>query len=166
MTTTVYFAHGRESGPWGYKITALAEVARRRGFAVESPDYRFTYDGDERARYLLSLNPPRGKALVLVGSSLGGYVATAASRKLNPVGLFLIAPALFMLGYRLDTPPQSELVEVVHGWADAVIPVEQSWRFAQQQRARLHILDSNHTLNAQLPLLEQLFGIFLDELPL
>ncbi|EAR22408.1 alpha/beta fold hydrolase [Nitrococcus mobilis] len=166
MSTSVYFAHGKESGPWGYKITALAELARRRGLAVESPDFRFTYDADERVRYLLSLNPPRGNALVLVGSSMGGYVTSVASRTLNPRGLFLIAPALLMPGYQVDTPPCASLVEIVHGWADEVIPVEHSWRFAQQHRVRLHVLDGNHTLNVHLPRLERLFENFLDELQL
>ncbi|MCO6439658.1 MAG: alpha/beta hydrolase [Nitrococcus mobilis] len=166
MSTSVYFAHGKESGPWGYKVTALAERARRRGLAVESPDFRFTYNADERVRYLLSLNPPMGNTLVLVGSSMGGYVTTVASRTLNPLGLFLIAPALLMPGYQVDTPPRANLVEIVHGWADDVIPIEHSWRFAQQHRARLHVLDGDHTLNAHLPLLERLFETFLDELQL
>lgn len=164
MSPTVYFAHGKESGPWGYKVTALAEMARRRGLAVASPDYRFTIDADERVRYLLSLDPPQGKALVLVGSSMGGYVAATASHTLNPVGLFLIAPALFMLGYPPEAPPRAELAEVVHGWADDVIPVEHSWRFTQQHRLRLHVLDGDHTLNAQLPTLERLFEHFLGAL--
>ncbi|MDN5869498.1 MAG: alpha/beta hydrolase [Nitrococcus sp.] len=164
MKPTVYFAHGKESGPWGYKITTLAEVARRRGFPVESPDFRFTYDPNERVRHLLSLEPPRGRALVLVGSSMGGYVATAASYTLNPAGLFLIAPALLMPGYQLDTPPRADLVEVIHGWADEIIPVEHSWRYTQMHRCRLHVLDGDHTLNAWLPLIERLFDAFLGEL--
>lgn len=166
MNTTIYFAHGKESGPWGHKITALAAIAHRRGLAVESPDYRFTYDADERVRHLLSLQPPRGRELVLVGSSMGGYVATLASRELRPAGLFLIAPALYMPGYEQEIPPAAERVEVVHGWNDKVIPVEHSYRFAQTYRARLHLLDSGHTLNDQLPLLETLFKFFLSDLQL
>ena len=37
---TVCFNHGKESGPWGSKITALAEVAKGNGFAVKSLDYQ------------------------------------------------------------------------------------------------------------------------------
>jgi len=36
----VYFAHGKESGPWGIKITALAQVARELGLAVGVPTTR------------------------------------------------------------------------------------------------------------------------------
>lgn len=164
--TSVYFAHGRDSGPWGHKITALARRARRRGLNVETPDFRFSNDADARVRHLLSLDPPTGEALVLVGSSMGGYVVTAASGTLHPRGLFLIAPALGMPGRPADPSPRAGLVEVVHGWSDAVISVEHSWRFARQHHARLHVLDGEHTLNAQLPLIERLFEAFLDELRL
>ena len=35
----VLFAHGKESGPWGSKIQALAEIAKYYDYRVESPDY-------------------------------------------------------------------------------------------------------------------------------
>lgn len=91
----VYFSHGMESGPFGSKIMALAKVAEKLGFEVESPDYRSTMDADERVKMLLDLNPKANKNLVLVGSSMGGYVATVASKELKPQGLFLMAPAFY-----------------------------------------------------------------------
>src|SRR5256885_5200929 len=36
----VVFSHGQESGPWGRKISALAEVARTEGYTAHSVDYR------------------------------------------------------------------------------------------------------------------------------
>ena len=51
---TVYFNHGKESGPWGSKITKLADVARERGFAVESIDYRDLPDAGPRTARLLT----------------------------------------------------------------------------------------------------------------
>ena len=39
----VVFSHGQDSGPWGTKITALAETARAEGYEVESVDYRGGY---------------------------------------------------------------------------------------------------------------------------
>lgn len=36
----VVFSHGKESGPWGSKIQALAKVAERLGGDVISVDYR------------------------------------------------------------------------------------------------------------------------------
>ena len=35
----IYFAHGKESGPWGSKIKRLAGIAEDLGCAVESIDY-------------------------------------------------------------------------------------------------------------------------------
>jgi len=38
--TTVIFSHGKESGPWGSKITTMSKVAEQLGFRVESIDYQ------------------------------------------------------------------------------------------------------------------------------
>lgn len=162
MSRTVYFAHGKESGPWGHKITALAEVARRHGLVVESPDYSFTHDPDERVRHLLALNPPTRESLVLVGSSMGGYVAAVASGTLAPAGLFLMAPAVYMPGYEADPVPRAGHVTVVHGWRDDIIPPEHAWRFAERHRAALHMVDDGHTLTASVPTIAALFDRFLE----
>lgn len=159
----VYFAHGKESGPWGLKIQALAAVARAQGFAVESPDYSHTYDPDARVRQLLALAPRPAGRLVLVGSSMGGYVSAVASRSLRPAGLFLLAPAVHLPGYEADPTPQAGLIEVVHGWRDDIVPVDNALRFAGRHRARLHVLDAGHTLQESIPYLERLFGLFLED---
>lgn len=148
----VCFAHGKESGPWGTKITRLAEVARARGFEVMSPDYSGTHDAHERVRMLLDL-APAAKRLVLVGSSMGGYVSAMACAALRPRALFLMAPALYFPDW--DEEPQGipRSCCVVHGWDDDIVPVERAQRFAQRNRAELHLLHSGHTLNDQLPAL-------------
>ena len=38
--TTVIFSHGQESGPWGTKIRAMADLAKSMGCAVQSIDYQ------------------------------------------------------------------------------------------------------------------------------
>src|SRR5690625_956913 len=149
----VCFAHGKESGPWGTKITYLAEVARHNGFAVSSLDYRFTHDPDERVQYLVEQAPKAGQNLVLVGSSMGGYVAAMACRKLRPQALLLLAPALYFPGFDREPEACPEETVVVHGWNDDVVPVEKSLRFSRTRNAQLHILGSGHTLNDQLPFL-------------
>ncbi|NLO78799.1 MAG: alpha/beta hydrolase [Xanthomonadaceae bacterium] len=160
MQKVIYFAHGKESGPWGRKIQALAAVGRDCGYAVESPDYSFTHDPDRRVRHLLEL-APAADCLVLVGSSMGGYVSAVASRTLRPNGLFLLAPAVYMPGYEAEPDPRADLIEIVHGWHDPVIPVDNAIRLACRHHARLHLLDSQHTLNDQIPYLEFLFRRFL-----
>ena len=157
----VCFAHGKESGPWGTKITRLAEVARARGFEVMSPDYSGTHDPHERVQMLLDL-APSARSLVLVGSSMGGYVAAHACAALKPAALFLMAPALYFPGW--DEEPQGipRLSCVVHGWADDIVPVDRAQQFAQVNRSELHLLHSGHTLNDQLPALSYLLDRMLD----
>lgn len=83
----VIFSHGKESGPWGSKIRALADVAERLGAQVMSVDYREHTHGtpqdqnaegeaDRRVDQLLSITLPMHSQLVLVGSSMGAYVST------------------------------------------------------------------------------------------
>ena len=50
----VVFSHGLESGPWGDKISAMADVARSEGFEVESVDYRGITDPGDRFTRLLA----------------------------------------------------------------------------------------------------------------
>lgn len=152
----VCFAHGKESGPWGTKITHLAEVARRRGFEVMSPDYSHSHDARVRVTQLLAL-APRARRLVLAGSSMGGYVSAQACAALQPAALFLMAPALYFPGWEEEPRDIPALCSVVHGWGDDIVPVERGIRFAQTHRSALHLLDSDHGLNDQLPALALIF---------
>jgi pimeloyl-ACP methyl ester carboxylesterase len=153
----VVFAHGKESGPWGTKIQHLAGTARERGYEVLSPDYSHTQDPRERVRQLLALAPRAARSLVLVGSSMGGYVSAQACAALQPQALFLMAPALYFPGW--DEEPQGvpALCSVVHGWDDDIVPVERGIDFARRHRAELHLLASGHTLNDQLDALALVF---------
>ncbi len=153
----VCFAHGRESGPWGTKITHLSGIAHDRGFEVLSPDYRFTFDPQERLHHLLSL-APKGRPLVLVGSSMGGYVSAFAASALSADALFLMAPALYMPGYEGEPQACPGHTVVVHGWDDDIVPVDNALRYARRHRAQTHVLASGHTLNDQLPTLGLLFA--------
>lgn len=161
----VYFAHGKESGPWGTKITALAKVARDKGFHVESPDYSATMDPSQRVGQLLALKPAARKHLVLVGSSMGAYVSAVTSAQLKPSGLFLLAPAFFRPGYEVQKPaPEARLTMIVHGWKDELIPAHEIVRYADEFRTRLVLVDSDHRLMSALPFIETLFAGFLDEI--
>ncbi len=164
MAATIYFAHGKESGPWGRKISALAAVADARGYVVESPDYRFTMDPDQRVAHLLELQPQRQGPLILAGSSMGGYVSAVASGSLRPAGLWLMAPAVDVPGYDADTTPLADVVEVVHGWRDDIIPCDLVIAWSRRNAARLTLLDSGHTLNDHVSWLQRRFAAFLEEL--
>ncbi len=148
---TVVFSHGRESGPWGSKITAMAGVARDLKVAVESVDYRGLDDPAARVRKLMEEGAALRAPLLLVGSSMGGHVAAAAASRLAARGLLLLAPAFYMAGYEEYTPQDVACPTViVHGWRDDIVPVENSIRWAREHGAALHLLDSDHRLEDQI----------------
>jgi pimeloyl-ACP methyl ester carboxylesterase len=163
----VVFSHGQESGPWGRKISALAEVARSEGYEAHSVDYRGLDDPRQRVARLVDFCKELAGDLVLVGSSLGGYVAVASASLLHARGIFLMAPALYLPGLPelrqgvLDCP-----AAVVHGWRDEVVPYEHSVRFSHAYHAALHLLESDHQLHNQLRVIQYLFEYFLIALDL
>ncbi|HEU4652464.1 MAG TPA: alpha/beta fold hydrolase [Steroidobacteraceae bacterium] len=163
--TCIVFSHGQDGEPWGTKIVAMAEVAKRRNLPVESIDYRGMADPAARVAKLLEFCQGHAGPFVLVGSSMGGHVAAAVSSQVNTRAVFLLAPAFFMPGYEQYTPvaPQCR-VEIVHGWNDDIVPVENSIRYARQYKCALHILDSDHRLTAQLDEICELFDAFLARL--
>jgi len=162
MSATVCFLHGRESGPWGTKIRRLARVAEQFGCRAVSPDDRATQDPDERVRRLTELAPVLPGPLILVGSSMGGYVAAVASTLLHPAGLFLLAPAVGLAGYELAAPQAlARHITVVHGWDDAIVPTAKVIDFARAHRATLHLLADGHLLHNDLERVARLFGEFL-----
>jgi pimeloyl-ACP methyl ester carboxylesterase len=167
MSRHVVFSHGKESGPWGRKISALAEVARSEGYDAHSVDYRGLDEPRARVAKLVDFCKELSGDLVLVGSSLGGYVAVASASLLHARGLFLMAPALYVAGLpELRSAVVDCPASVVHGWRDDVVPYEHSVRFAQTCKAALHLLESDHRLHNQLRVIQYLFEYFLIALDL
>ncbi|MFC3458194.1 MULTISPECIES: alpha/beta hydrolase [Massilia] len=158
----VHFMHGKESGPNGSKIVALAEVARQQGWDVASLDYSHTVDPALRLEQLRDACTGLDQPLVLAGSSMGGWVAAEASAWVDAHGVFLLAPALYMPGYPTQAPAiLATHAEIVHGWDDEVIPCENAIRFARLRRCTLHLVPGEHRLDTCIPLLCELFGAFL-----
>lgn len=165
--TTVIFSHGKDSEPWGGKITAMAEVVRRHGLGVESVDYRGIDDPAARVQKLLEFCRTVTGDLVLVGSSMGGHVSAAVSSHVAVRGMFLLAPAFFMRGYEQYTPVPAECpIAIVHGWNDDIVPVENAIRFAREYKCELHVLDSDHRLTADIAQICELLDQFLKRLPI
>ena len=162
MKSLVLFAHGKESGPWGSKISYLSTIAQRMGAQIISPDYSDLTSPDARVAQLLSLDLPLHDELVLVGSSMGAYVSAVASQPLKPAGLFLLAPAFYLPGYSNQNPvPYADHVAIVHGWSDDVIPPDHSFRFSKQHGCKLHFLPGDHRLTDALQDIGVLFEDFL-----
>lgn len=162
---TVVFSHGKESGPWGGKISAMAATVRDLGIAVESVDYRGIEDAAVRVEKLIGTAANLGGSVVLVGSSMGAHVSAAAAALVKPRGLFLLAPAFYMPGFETQTPHDVACpTAIVHGWHDDIVPVDNSLRWARQHRAALHILDSGHRLEDQIETICRLLGAFVTRL--
>ena len=162
MQRLIIFSHGKDSEPWGSKIVALAACARDAGFQAESVDYRGIDDPQQRVVKLLAFAKPLSAKPILVGSSLGGHVATAASIELQASGLFLMAPAFYMPGYEQYTPrPATCPITIVHGWNDDIVPIDNSIRYAREYRATLHAINSDHRMTAQIDMIAACFKLFL-----
>lgn len=162
---TVIFSHGKDSEPWGAKIVAMAECARAHGHHAESVDYRGIDDPAARVAKLLEFARDLPGDRVLVGSSLGGHVATAASIELRARGLFLLAPAFYMPGYEQYTPVPADCpISIVHGWHDDIVPVANSIRYAGEHRATLQLIDADHRMLLQVRQIIAYFDLFLSGL--
>ena len=164
MKYRVLFAHGSGTGPNGTKIKLLTKVCEKLGFESESIDYSDLDDADERVARLLAYPKDPEVRLILVGSSMGGYVSTVASMSRPDVNsLFLMAPALFLKGkYRVqEYDPMGGVICIVHGLEDDVIPYQNSVDFAEAENAELHLVPDGHRLEADLELLGDLFESFL-----
>ena len=167
----VVFSHGKESGPMGSKIQRLMEEADRFGLKTISVDYRNCATASERVALLNNTlkqldAPPQ--QVVLVGSSMGGYVSTVVANNLPVAGLFLMAPALWMPAeeYTIQSyQPLTSKVEITHGFNDDVVPCENSIRFAREHEGTvLHLVPDDHRLRASLDFLACQFRRFIEEL--
>lgn len=159
---TVIFSHGKESGPFGSKIKFLEGMAKSMGFETLSVDYRDLDNPDLRVDRLLKVVEQIQGPISLIGSSMGGYVSTVVSETLKPEGLFLMAPAFYMPGYahqNLSSGAKHNMI--VFGWHDEVIPYKHGLKFAEMQNIPITLVDSDHRLKSALPLVGQLFEIFL-----
>jgi predicted esterase len=140
----------------------MAARAKDHGCVVDSIDYQGIADPSERVAKLVQECASIDDRLILVGSSMGGHVATAAAEQLRAAGLFVLAPAYYMPGYESLTPtPPALPICIVHGWHDDIVPVENSIRFAQGCGATLHLVDGDHRLTANIEEINEYFSYFI-----
>lgn len=165
MSKIAVFNHGKDSNPKSPKIQALSKIVSTYGYDTKSVDYTGQMDPDERVKQLLALDLSAYQQVLLVGSSMGAYVATVASEQIKTHGLFLMAPAFYLPDYdRMEFNSPVINTMVIHGWNDEIVPPENSWRFCQQHKIRLKMIEADHVFNSVLPELEKEFRFFLDGL--
>lgn len=159
------WAHGLDAEPWGAKSKALADEAKKVDLELDALDFRGISSPDERVEKLKDHLSGEKRPVILAGSSMGGYVSAAVAQDIPLAGLFLVAPAFYLPGYQkhvfFNLP---ERIEVVHGWKDEVVPVENSIRFAKLHGASLHVLGGDHRLTGRADDVAALFGRFLSTL--
>ena len=160
----VIFSHGKESGPWGFKIKRLSRIAQKLGYHIESIDYTDTMDPDQRVERLRAFLKDEKDSYVLVGSSMGGYVSLVVSESVDAKAVFLMAPALYIPGYKNQQHrSKSPHIEIVHGWSDDIIPVENSIQYAKEADCTLHVISGDHPLNGSIDVVDGLFEAFLNK---
>ena len=165
----VIFSHGKESGPYGTKIKRLMEVAEECQISSVSVDYRECANADERVALLKETIARSGVSptrIVLVGSSMGGYVSTVVAGEMPVAGLFFMAPALWMPAEEYSVQsyqPLTTHIEIVHGLHDDIVPYENSIRFARENSCTttLHLVQDDHRLKDSHDLLADLFKRFI-----
>lgn len=161
----VCFSHGQESGPWGTKIKAMAEVAEAAGWSVDSIDYQGMPDPGDRVEKLVAWCEQEDDPPLLVGSSMGGFVANAAASRVEARGLYLLAPAFYVPGYEEYMPKHPSCrTLIVHGWRDDVVPWQGSVRYGSETGAGLMMVDGDHRLTANIDMIGRLLLDFLNEL--
>lgn len=159
----VVFSHGKESGPDGTKIQAMRAIAEELGFKTVSIDYTACKDEVERKVLLRSYLSNQVGRIILVGSSMGGYVSAALANEFELSALFLLCPALSLAGYDpVVYQPMTDNIVLVHGWNDDVVPFESSIDFARKHKATLHLVEDGHRLRESIPQLQKWLEHLLD----
>lgn len=169
----VILFHGRNQdpvskggGPNSEKLKAIADEARVLGMEPHIANHRATNLPDERVRMA---REQYGKLLreggvILVGNSMGGYVATVLACEFSVDGLFLMAPAFFKPEYAIQSfPVRTEKIFILQGTGDEGF-VENSRKFSRAVKGvSLVEVDDGHRLETQIPTLPGRFRSFFND---
>lgn len=171
MRGQIILSHGSDSDPDATKVSLLAAHAETRGWATQRPDYR-----DDDARGHAACVAPRIARLratiealptppLLVGSSMGAFVSGLASLDVPVLGLLLLATPPAIPGYARTFDLRAGVPTVlIHGWRDAVCPVDAIQAFASYRRLPLLLIDDDHRLAENMDAITVQFQHLLDHL--
>jgi len=161
----IYFSHGKESGPFGRKITAMIKIAESLKIDYESIDYTKSKNPEHRIEILLNSITNKDEEIILVGSSMGGYVAANVAEKIKPKALFLMAPAFYLGAYKNQKYDLKEIETlIIHGLQDDIVPAENSLKFAKNNLCDVYYINDNHSLSNSVKEIEKYFLEFLQKI--
>lgn len=161
---SVIFSHGKEGTPDGGKILRLRAIADDLGLESISIDYRGLElaPRKERLRQVIDRTPG---TIILVGSSMGGYLSLSMATDTRVIGVFAMAPAIGLPHYPDPTPDTGNTpVEIVHGLDDTIVPPRPVIDYCHTRRVPLTLLPDGHRLLVSLPRIAVLFRTFLHSL--
>ncbi len=165
MSKNIFLFHGLEGAPNGSKLLSIANEASKYGYQAHFPDLRSIKNPDKRldtAREMYADKLANGTN-ILVGSSLGGYIATCLACEFDVYALFLMAPALYRTGYAIKSyPVQTDRCLIVHGIYDDIVDIETSRTFLKENNgtALLEVQDG-HRLLDQIYKLPAMFNLLM-----
>jgi len=170
MRGHIILCHGSDSGPDATKVSVLAQAAQRLGWTAERPDFRqddaLGYAGciEPRLARLRAAIDAAPQPPVLVGSSMGAFVAGLVSLHSPVRALFLLALPISIPGCPPFDMRRGIPSMLVHGYDDELCPVDAALAFARSVAMPALMLADDHRLGASVEVITGQFGLFLETL--
>ena len=135
--TCIIFSHGKLGTPNSNKIKELSIIAKEKNFDTIAIDYTKCKNVEERIEKLYkTINKIATKNIVLVGSSMGGYISTVVSENKNIKALFLMCPAFYLPWYEHQSfKPSTKNITIVHGKQDETVSYKNSVIFSNKHKS-------------------------------
>ena len=181
MTEMLYYIHGYQSNPRGEKATLFKETLHAVPISYQDtiPEEINISDCLDR----ISLKTRNDSSVVLIGSSLGGFLAAStALDHPNVKRLILLNPAIIppetnlyeiegmplrilkeMINAKLFTQKISAQITILRGTQDTVVPYQWVLRFAQAQNATIQFFDDEHRFQKSLAKLPEIISVLLQK---
>ncbi len=177
----LYYIHGYQSTPHGEKAALFKKTLH--AIAIS---YQDTAPEEIRIQHCLekiSKKIRNDPSVTLIGSSLGGFLATSTAMSHPNVGrLILLNPAIIppetdldtiegmplrilqeMINPSLFTQKITAQITILRGTQDTVVPDLWVFRFAQAQNATIQFLDDDHRFSKNLSRLPDIISELLQK---